>query len=69
MNKSEYRSAIASLGLSQAGAARFLGVNERTSRRWACDGDPVPEPVAMLLRLMLVVDWKPHEVKALTSRA
>jgi DNA-binding transcriptional regulator YiaG len=65
MNKTEYRSAIASLGLSQAGAARFLGVNERTSRRWAIDGDPPPEAVAMLLRLMVAVKWKPERVKGL----
>lgn len=67
MSKSEYRAAIASLGLSQAGAARFLGVNERTSRRWAIDGDPAPEAVALLLRLMVAVRWTPERVKKLAG--
>jgi DNA-binding transcriptional regulator YiaG len=31
----EYRALIDQLGLSQITAAKLLGVNERTSRRWA----------------------------------
>lgn len=42
-----------SLGLSQLGAARLFGVGERTPRRWASEDATVPEPVAILLRLML----------------
>jgi hypothetical protein len=38
--------AIATLGLSQVAAARLLGVDERTSRRWACGGRDFPGPAA-----------------------
>lgn len=40
MTPTEYRQAIQALGLSQVRAAHALGVNERTSRRWARDGAP-----------------------------
>jgi hypothetical protein len=40
-------------GLSQVGAARFLGVNDTTSRRWIAGRHPIPDSVAMLLRLMI----------------
>lgn len=39
-----YRAQIARLGLSQEGSARILGVNARTSRRWALDERAIPEP-------------------------
>lgn len=51
MTAKEYRDAIAALSLSQVGAAKVLGVNERTSRRWAEDGD-VPRAAQIALRLM-----------------
>jgi DNA-binding transcriptional regulator YiaG len=41
----EYRGLIARLGLSQIDAAHLLGVNERTSRRWAL-GEVNPHPTA-----------------------
>ncbi len=40
MNNTEYRAAIAALGLSQVGAATAIGVTERTSRRYAAHGVP-----------------------------
>lgn len=53
MTKHEYRKAITTLGLSQVAAARFLGIGQRTSRRWAA-GDDTPDPRAeMVLRIML----------------
>jgi hypothetical protein len=53
MTSTEYRAAIASLGLSQGGASRLFGVDPRTSRRWALGELPVPRPVALCLLLML----------------
>jgi hypothetical protein len=40
MTNTEYRAAIAALGLSQIGAAKAIGVTERTSRRYAATGVP-----------------------------
>ena len=52
MTPSQYRAAIKLLGLSQVKAGKFLGVNERTSRRYAqLDGEyPVPEWAAEKLQ-------------------
>lgn len=62
MTANQYRTAIEKLGLSQRGAAAFLGVDERTSRRWALDEIPVPDSVAKLLRLMVRLKLKPEDV-------
>jgi hypothetical protein len=40
MTNTEYRAEIAALGLSQIGAAKAIGVTERTSRRYAATGVP-----------------------------
>jgi hypothetical protein len=53
MTPKQFQSAIDRLGLSQVGAARLLGADPRTARRWALGERSVPEPVAILLRLML----------------
>lgn len=42
------RDKLAALGLSQRGAARALGIDERTMRRY-CAGDPVPRVVWLAL--------------------
>jgi len=49
----EYREMIERLGLSQKAAARLLGVDERTSRRWACGERDIPPPVARFLRCLI----------------
>jgi DNA-binding transcriptional regulator YiaG len=51
MTPDEFRAALARLGLTQSGAARLLGVDARTVRKWACDERGVPEPVRRLLWL------------------
>ena len=51
MTAREYRAALAALGLTQVGAARLLGVNDATSRRWAKHG--VTGTAAVLLKLMV----------------
>lgn len=61
MTPADYRKTIDQLGLSQRKAGRFLGVDERTSRRWANEG-PIPVAVALLLRLMVRFKLKPADV-------
>jgi DNA-binding transcriptional regulator YiaG len=53
MTAKQYQAAIDKLGLSQAAAARWLGLSLRTSQHYAAGTRPVPEPTAKLLRLML----------------
>jgi hypothetical protein len=60
MTPLQYRAALDKLSLSQRAAGPFLGVDERTSRRWAAD-DP-PQVVGMLLRLMVKLKLKPEDV-------
>jgi hypothetical protein len=47
------REAIEGLGLSQIAAARLLGVDARTSRRWASGERDIPPPVARFLRYLI----------------
>jgi hypothetical protein len=60
----EYRSALAALGLSQVGAARFLGVGERTSRNWALGESDIPPPVQRFLRYLIAAGVSPDEVES-----
>jgi hypothetical protein len=59
----QYRDAIARLEMSQVRAGEFLCGNPRTSRRWASGESPVPQAVAMLLRLMVRLKLDPDDVK------
>jgi len=59
----QYADAIDRLGLSQRAAGRFLGVDERTSRRWVLGESAIPESAAKLLRLMIRLNIKPEDVK------
>ena len=68
MTGSEYQKVIAHLGLSQVGAAQFLGVNDTTSRRWVADKHPIPTAVSKLLRVMDHHDLRPDEVDAMKQR-
>ncbi len=51
MTANQYRAALTRLDLTQVGAARLLGVNDATSRRWARFG--VTGTAAVLLRLLV----------------
>jgi DNA-binding transcriptional regulator YiaG len=53
MTPDQYRDAIEQLGLSQVAAAKLLGVDERTSRRWANGERDVPPPAARFLRYLI----------------
>jgi hypothetical protein len=49
----QFKAAIRRLKLSQMGAARLLGVDSRTARRWVLDERRIPEAVVIVLELML----------------
>jgi DNA-binding transcriptional regulator YiaG len=53
MTPEEYRKAIEGLGLSQIAAARLLGVDARTSRRWASGDRDIPPPAVRFLRYLI----------------
>jgi DNA-binding transcriptional regulator YiaG len=53
MTSDEFRAALDALGLTQGGAARLLGVDERTSRRWANGERDVPPPAQRFLRYLI----------------
>ncbi len=63
MTPKQYADAIEKLGLSQRGAGRFLGVDERTSRKWIAGDARIPESAAKLLRLMVRLKIKPEDVE------
>ena len=46
---------IRSLNLTQVGAAKLLGVDDRTARRWLAGASAIPGPVARFL--MLAKGW------------
>jgi hypothetical protein len=58
----QYRDAIARLGLSQERCGVFMGRSPRQGQRWAA-GEPIPESVAKLLRLMVRLKLKPEKVR------
>jgi DNA-binding transcriptional regulator YiaG len=49
----QYRRALEELGLSQAAAAKYLGVTARTSQNWALGFSAVHPCAERLLRLLL----------------
>lgn len=53
MTPDQYRATIDKLGLSQVAAARLLGVDERTSRRWANGERDVPAPAVRFLQYLI----------------
>lgn len=65
MNHIEYRATLEALGLSQVGGAALLGVDARTSRRWAIGEREVPAPVERFLRFLIAANIKPARVHKL----
>jgi hypothetical protein len=63
MTPKQYADAIDRLGLSQRAAGKFLKIGERQSRRYIAGDAKVPEPTAMLLRLMMKLRLKPDDVQ------
>ena len=66
MTPTEYRVAIAQLGMSQRRAAKFFEAAPATGPRWAKHG-PTP-PVAMKLRLMIAMELTPDNVEGWLER-
>jgi len=69
MTADDYANAIAELGLSQVGAARFLDIGERTSRRFIADESVIPVHVEMLLNIMVKHGITPEVARAKFTRA
>jgi hypothetical protein len=65
MTKTQYRKAIAAVGLSQVKASKFFGVDRKTSPRWARGETPVPEAVAKLLRIMIHHKISPKDIEGM----
>ncbi len=53
MSGRQFKTVIKQLGMTQAGAARFVGVAERTARRYITGEMRIPVAVALLLRAMV----------------
>ena len=53
MTPNQFNAALRRLDITQAGAARLLGVDGRTTRYWAAGDRAIPESVAILLRLLV----------------
>jgi len=53
MTAKQFRQALKGLSLTQVAAARQLGVDPRTVRKWVGAERGIPEPVAILVRLWL----------------
>lgn len=68
MNPTEFSKAIDALGLTQVSAARFLGVDPRTCRRYVAGELPAPPAAAMLFRVMLAHGLTPDDVGKLDGR-
>lgn len=68
MTPAQFRATIKQLGLSQAGAGRFLGVSDRTARRWASGEYPIPPHVINLLTLMVRLKLTPAAVDRIRSK-
>jgi hypothetical protein len=59
MTPRQYEHTIELLGLSQNAAGRFLGVSERTSRRYVAGETMIPAAHVLLLNAMLAHSEKP----------
>jgi DNA-binding transcriptional regulator YiaG len=62
MTTTEFRDTLTALGLSQVGAARLLGVDGRTVRRWIKGDREIPAPAARFLIYLVAAEISPAEV-------
>jgi hypothetical protein len=63
MTPAQFRAAIARLGLSGDRAAKWLGISPSAAERYARGEYPVPQPTAMLLRLVIKLGLRPEDVE------
>jgi len=68
MTSKQFRTALDRLGLTQVGTARLFGADPRTARRWALDERPIPDAVAILIRLMLAGQITVEDIEAVTKK-
>ena len=74
MTPAELQSALTTLELSPAALAKLLGVDVRTTRRWATGGKAIPETVATQISEMLragavpasLIERRPKETEETT---
>lgn len=60
MDRYEFRTYLRRLQLTQAEAARFFGVDVRTTHRW-CNGWKIPHSVSIALQVMLEAGIQPED--------
>jgi len=68
MTPTEYRDLLSALDLTQAGAARLLGVSGDEARRWASAakrGRNIPKPAERFLRFLAAAKIHPEDVHKL----
>lgn len=68
MSPARYRALYAKFGMTQAQMATFLGVNHRSSKRFAKDGIRHAPSSAMLLYIMEHENMEPREVEAILQQ-
>lgn len=64
----EYQRAIERLGWSQVGAAKMLGIDPRTSRRYISGDLQPPKPLQLLLRVLVNLKRTEEWFLEVTSR-
>lgn len=68
MTAAQFKAALARLDLTQVGAARLLGADGRTARRWASGERTIPKPVVIMLRLLLAKKITVEDIEAINGR-
>lgn len=63
MTSTQYRTALAALGLTQAGAAELMGISVRTSNGYA-NGWPIPKLVTLYLDSLMPAETTPPHTPA-----
>ncbi|MGY2052986.1 helix-turn-helix domain-containing protein [Methylobacterium sp. JK268] len=69
MTNTEFRIALAALGLTPSAAARLLRVDVRRVRRWEGGETAVPGTIAAFLRLLLALGVSGEEAMRLSQPA
>ena len=52
---------LASIGISQRAAARELGINDRTMRKYCSGTVPIPRVVDLAMQMLIVIHREAHE--------
>ena len=66
-NARRYETLHTELGMTQHGAARFLGLGQRTSRRWASGEIEVPDAILMLFEIMKAKRITPNKAREIAG--